>query len=138
MAELVKRGAVPVDRLKVCLRRWDLHVVLGGNVESPTAANVEVDPHGLDQRLDFRLDEAGLRRLRDRDLLGQALALRHIEYGEALKERDGLRLIACLGSPLPLVLGNEAVGVYDRRSMLALADITAEAERLPKGEPALG
>jgi hypothetical protein len=55
-----------------------------------------------------------------------------------MKERDGLRLVACFGSPLPLVRGNGAVGVYNRRSMLALADITAEAERLPKGEPALG
>ena len=90
----MKRGAVPVDRLKVCLRRWDFHVVLRGDVEGAAAADPEVNPRGLDQGLDFRLDEAGLRRLRDRDLLGQALALRHIEYGEALKERDGLRLIA--------------------------------------------
>src|SRR5947209_5097611 len=104
MAELVKRGAVPVDRLKICLRRWDLHVVLRGDVEGAAAVDPEVNPRGLDQGLDFRLDEAGLGRFRDRDLLGQALALRHIEYGEALKERDGLRLIACFGSPLPLVL----------------------------------
>jgi hypothetical protein len=84
--KLVERGAVPVDRLKVCLRRWNLYVVLREDVEGAAAADPELNPRGLDQGLDFRLDEAGLRRLRDRDLLGQALALRHIEYGEALKE----------------------------------------------------
>jgi hypothetical protein len=60
----------------------------------------------------------------------QTFALREVEDGEALKERDRLRFLAGLpGAPL-LVVGNEALGVDDRRAALALADVAAEAERL--------
>ena len=69
--------------------------------------------------------------------LGQALALRQVEDGEALQERDRLRFLAGLARPLLLVVGNEAVGIDDGGAVLALADIAAEDERLAEGQPAL-
>ena len=43
MTEFVQRGAVPVDRLEIGLRRRDLHVVFGGSIEGAIAADAEVN-----------------------------------------------------------------------------------------------
>ena len=84
-------------------------------------------PRRLDQRLDRGLDQARLRRRRgDREILRQAFALRHVEDGEALEERDRLRFLAGLLRTLLLVVGHEAVGIDDGRAVLALADVAAE------------
>ena len=95
-------------------------------------------PRRLDQRLDLGLDQARLRRRRgDHEILRQTFALRQVEDGEALEERDRLRFLAGLSRPFLLVVGNEAVGIDDGRAVLALADIAAEAEGLAKRQPAL-
>ena len=95
VAELMQRRAVPVDRLEIGLRRRHLHIVLRRHIEGAIAADAEVDAGRLDQRFDARLDHAGRRRRRDgRDLVGQILALIGVEDGEALEERDRLRVLA--------------------------------------------
>ena len=67
----------------------------------------------------------------------QTFALRQVEDGEALEERDRLRFLAGLLHPLLLVIRNEAVGIDDGGAVLALADIAAERQRLAEGDPAL-
>jgi hypothetical protein len=127
MAELMQSRAMPVDRLEVRLRRRHLDVVVRRHVEGAIAANAEVDTRRLDQRLDARLDQAGLRRRRrDGKVVGQILALRDVEHGEALQERNGLRFLAGLLRALLLVVGNEAIGVDDSGTALAFADMAAE------------
>ena len=64
VTELMQRGAVPVDRLEIGLRRRHLHIVVRWCVEGAAAADAEVDARRLDQRLDRGLDQAGLRRRR--------------------------------------------------------------------------
>ena len=73
----------------------------------------------------------------DGDRLGQAFALRRVEDGEALQERDRLGFVAGLARALLLVVRDEAIGIDDRRAALALADIAAERQSLAEGEPAL-
>ena len=77
------------------------------------------------------------RRRGDGEIFRQAFALRQVEDGEALEERDRLRFLAGLARPLLLVVGNEAIGIDDGGAVLALADIAAEPKRLAEGQPAL-
>ncbi len=134
VAEFVQRRAVPVDRLEIGLRRRHLDVVLRRHIEGAFAADAEIDARRLDQRL----DQAGLRcGRRDGKVVWQILALRDIEHGEALQERNGLRFLAGLLRALVLVVWNEAVGVDDGGAALALADMAAERQRLAEREPAL-
>src|SRR5215472_1822424 len=138
VTEFVKRRAVPVDRFEIRLWRRDLHIVLRGDVERAAASDADVDPSGLDQGLDSWLDKAGLwRRASDGNLLRHALALRHVEDGEALQKCHGLGLFVCFHCPILLILWDEAIGVYYGCSVLTPEDIAAKVERLAKGEPAL-
>src|SRR5690606_13273420 len=88
--------------------------------------------------LDVRLDQAGRRWWGlDGDVLGQALALRRVEHGEALQERNAACFLSRLLGAALLVFRREAVGIDDGGAALALADIAAQRERLPEGEPML-
>jgi hypothetical protein len=134
MAELMQGRAMPVDRLEIRLRRRHLNGVVRRHVEGAIAADAEVDTRRLDQRLDARLDQAGLRRRRrDGKAVGQILALRDVEHGEALQERNRLRFLGGLLRALLFVVGDEAVGVDDGGAALALADMAAEGQRLAEG-----
>ena len=138
MAQLVERGAVPVDRFEIGGRWRDLHEVVRRAVEGAVAADPKIRSRGPDQRLGSRLDHAWRRRRRDGgDLLGQVLALVGVEHREALEERNRLRLFSVLGGPLALIVRDEAVGVDDGRTAFALPDIGAEPECLAECEPAL-
>ncbi len=107
-------------------------------VEGPLAADPKIHAGRADQRLGLRQNQIGFDRRRHRHhLVRQALALRGVEDGEALQERDGLRLLAGLRRAPAFVVRREAVGIDDGRAALAFADMTAEAERLAEGQPAL-
>jgi hypothetical protein len=107
-----------------------------GHVEGAAAADAEVDARRLDQRLDGWLDQARLwRRRSNGEIFGQAFALRQVEDGESLQERDGVRLLAGLPCPPLLVFGNEAVGIDDGGAVLALADIATERVFNPSRKP---
>ena len=67
MAEFVKSRAMPVDRLKISLRRRNLHEVAGGAVEGSRSADAEFCTGSGDERLGRRLDQPRLRRWRDVD-----------------------------------------------------------------------
>ena len=60
-----------------------------------------------------------------------------LKTSKALEKRDRARLFAGLRGALALALGNEAIGIDDGGSPLALPDMAAEPERLTKGQPAL-
>ena len=139
MAQLVQRGAVPVDRLVIGLRRWDLHIVERRDVECPAAAYAEVDPGRADQRFDPGLHQTlGRGRRLDGEVFGQAVALGGVEDRESLEEGYSLGVFAGLARPALLVLGREAVGIDDGGAALALADIASERESLPECQPVLG
>jgi hypothetical protein len=115
MTELVKCRAMPVDRLEIGLRWRDLHIIVFGHVEGAATADPEIDARCLDQRLDLGLDQSGLWRwCGDHEILWQAFALRQVEHGEALEERDRLCFLAGLLRPFLLVVGNEAVAGWNR------------------------
>src|SRR5215475_355211 len=57
MTELMQRGAVPVDRLEIGLRGWDLHIVFSRRIEGTIAANAKRDASGPDQGFDRGLDQ---------------------------------------------------------------------------------
>jgi hypothetical protein len=44
---------------------------------------------------------------------------------------------ASLLRPLSLIVGNEAIGIYDSCAMLAVADMATKAGRLTEGDPTL-
>src|SRR3546814_16089106 len=68
---------------------------------------------------------------------GKILALRDVEHGEAFVEWHRARIAAVALRPLGFAFGNEAVGIDYGCAALALADIAARVQRLPKGKPAL-
>src|SRR3546814_2821348 len=76
-------------------------------------------------------------RQRGEGFWAQTLALRHVEHGEPLEERDCLGVLACLARLGLLCFGHETVGIDDHRALLALADIAARFQRLFEGEPVL-
>ena len=61
-----------------------------------------------------------------------------MEHREALQETNAAGVLAGRARLRLLGFGNKRVGVDNRRSLLALADIAAEPERLFEGQPALG
>src|SRR5579871_4519885 len=108
------------------------------HIEGAVAADAKVDAGRLDQRFDRRLDQSGQRWRRSRgDPVREPVALIAIEDSEALQKRDRLRLVAGLVRTTLLVQRHEAVGIDDGRAALALADVTAERQRLAKRQPAL-
>ena len=138
MADLVESGPVPVYGLEIGLRGWNLHEVVPRIIERPFSADAEIYTSGPDQHLGPRKDKVSFDRRRDRhDLLRQAFALRHVENGETLEERDRLRFVAGLCGATAFVIRREPVGIYDSRAALAFAHIPIEAEGLTKGQPAL-
>jgi hypothetical protein len=138
MGAFMERRPVPIDGLEEGLGQRDLHIVVRGHVEGAAAADAEVNSRRFDQRLDPGLDHAGLRRGRsDYEILRQTFALSQVEDGKAFQEWIRLRFFAGLLRALLLVVGNEAVGIDDGGAALALADVAAERQRLPKREPAL-
>src|SRR5258708_33243621 len=97
MTEFMQRGAMPIDRLEIGLRRRDLHVVFGRSIEGALAANVERYAGGLDQGFDNRLNQARRRwRSCGCDLVRQILALVSVENGKTLEERYGLPIFTGL------------------------------------------
>src|SRR5260221_59315 len=138
MAELVQGCPVPVDRLEIGVGPRDLDEIVARAVEGALAANAEVGAGGGDQRFGARLDEPFWnRRGRCRQRRGQVLALVGVEHREALEERDRVGLVAIAFGPPAFLVRREAVGIDHGRAGLALADMTAETERLAEGEPAL-
>src|SRR5882672_9052003 len=101
MTEFMKSGPVPIDRLEIGSRRWDLHVIARRVVVGTRTADAEIRAGGSDQRLGSGLNLIWWRRDdRGSDSLGQAIALVRVEDGKALEKRDGTRLFSGLrGAP---------------------------------------
>src|SRR5947207_11422390 len=138
MTEFMQRGAMPIDRLEIGLRRRDLHVVFGRSIEGALAANAKRYAGGLDQGFDRRLNQARRRwRSCGCDLVRQILALVSVENGKTLEERYDLHLFTGLGRTPFLIARHETIGVDDGRAAFALANVAAERERLTEGEPTL-
>ena len=57
VTELVERGAMPVDRLEIGMRRRDLHVIFDRGVERAIAADTKIDARGLNQCFDPGFDQ---------------------------------------------------------------------------------
>src|SRR3546814_1122155 len=62
---------------------------------------------------------------------------RSIEHGKALEEGNGGWIVTIVLCPATLVIGNEAIGIYDGGAVFAFADIAAQPQSLAEGEPAL-
>src|ERR1700686_3839060 len=138
MTEFMQRGAMPIDRLEIGLRRRDLHVVFGRSIEGALAANAKRYAGGLDEGFDRRFNQVRRRwRSCGCDLARQIHALVSVENGKTLEERDGLPLFTGLGRTPFLIARHETIGVDDGRAAFALANVAAERERLTKGEPTL-
>ena len=95
-------------------------------------------PGRLDQVFNLWLDQAWWRRRWCRcDLREQVVALIRVENREALEEWNGLGFLTVLAGAMLFFVWHKAVGIDDGRAALALADVTAERQRLAEGEPAL-
>ena len=138
VAEFMQGRAMPVDRLEIALRPWQLDVVVRRSVEGLVAAKPQVGAAGADQRLDLGDDQPFRDRWRHSDeIIGQAVALRGVEDRESFEERDGYGFVARLARTAAFIVGNKAVGIDDGRAAFALPHIAAKTERLAEGEPAL-
>jgi hypothetical protein len=138
MAELVQRCAVPVDRFEIRLGPRHLNVVERGGIERFVAAQAQVGPARADQGLDLGQDETVRDRRRNGDQVGgKSVALGDVEHGEALQERYRVRLVALLPRPGALLVRDKPVGEHHRGATLTFADISAQAQGLAEGEPAL-
>src|SRR3546814_787607 len=62
---------------------------------------------------------------------------RSIEHGKALEEGNGGWIVTIVLCPATLVIGNEAIGIYDGGAVFAFADIAAQPQSRAEGEPAL-
>jgi hypothetical protein len=138
MTEFMKSGPVPIDRLEIGSRRWDLHEIARRVVVGARTADAEICAGGGDQRLGSGLNLIWWRRDdRGSDPLGQAIALVRVEDGKTLEKRDGTGLFTGLRGAPTFVVRGKAIGIDDGRSPFALPDATAKSERLAKCEPAL-
>jgi hypothetical protein len=139
VAELMHGGPVPVDGLEIGLRPRDLNEIMDGAVEGAIAANAEVGAGRGDQCFGVRQDESFGNRCRSaRQFRREMLALVGVEHGEVLEERNRVRLVTVALRPLPFLIGHEAIRIHDGGTMLALANVPAETERLAKRKPILG
>src|SRR5579859_7416624 len=138
VTKLVKAGSVIIDLLEEGGLRRHLDEIGGVHIEGVLSADAEIGLRRFDQRFGMGDEVAlGKDRRTGKEMVRQAVALGDIEDGEALEERDGFGLAAFLPRALQFILGNEAVGVANRRAALAFADIAAQVQRLPEGEPML-
>src|ERR1700682_4860014 len=138
MAHLVQRSPVPIDWLEIRVGPRDLHIIVGRTVEGAIAADAEIGAGRGDQRFGFRQDQTVWhRRGRGYETLGKVLALIGIEDREAFEERDRTGFIPIAFRTLAFVIRNEAVGIDNRRAVLAFADVAANAQGLAEGEPTL-
>jgi hypothetical protein len=127
-----------IDRLEIRRGRRNLDVVLARYIEGAVPADAQVGAGRADQRFGLRQDQVFGKGWRGcAGICRQLRALFGVEHREAFEKGDCLRLLARLFGTTPFAVGNKAVGIDDRRSLLGLADMTAERERLAEGEPAL-
>ncbi len=138
VAELVEAGAVPVDRREERRPWWHLHEIQGRHIEGAVAANADVGAGRLDQGVGLGHDGV-VRHHRHgaADPIGQAVALGGVEDDKALEEGHACGLVVLPVCALSLGSRHEAVGIDDRGAALALADMTAQIQRLPVGQPVL-
>lgn len=138
MTEFMQRCAVPVDGFKIGLRRWDLYIVFGCDIECAISTNPKWNSAGLDQGVDRGFDEASRRwRRSGGNVVGQFLALIGVENGKAFEEWNRLRVFAGLSGASLFVIRHETISVDDCGAALSLAHVAAEREGLTKGEPTL-
>ncbi len=138
MAKLMKAGAVVIDLLEEGRLRRQLDEICTGHIEGAIAPNADIRAGCLDHNLGMRdCFPFGKYLAVSVNVVRKTVALRDVEDGETLQERDCLRLgIFGLGALL-LALGNEAVGMHDRGAGLAFPDGTAKRKRLPESQPVL-
>jgi hypothetical protein len=112
---------------------------VNGTVERAIAADAEVSAGRSDQGLGVQQDKAPGNRCRStRQFRRETFALVRIEHCESLNERDRIGLVSIALGPPAFLIGDKAVGIDDGGAVLALTDITAQAERLAEREPVLG
>src|ERR1700761_5739898 len=117
MTKLMERGAMPVDSFEIGLRRWDLHVVLDGDVERTITADTKIDVRGLDECFNRGLDQPCRRWRRcGCELVGHFVALVAVKDGEPFEEWNRLRFFAGFGGTSLLVGRHETIGVDYRRA----------------------
>ncbi len=138
MAEFVETSAVIVDLLEESRLHRHLDVIGGGDIESAVAADPKIGLRRGDQRFGLGDEVAlGQDRCTAHEMIRQAVALGDVEDGEAFQERNRFRFFARLLRALQLAFGDEAVGITNGGTVLAFADVAAEIERLPEGQPML-
>src|SRR6516162_48479 len=139
MTKLMYRRAVPVDRLEIRLGPRDLYEVIRRAVEGAIATDTEVGGGRVDERFSVRQNETVWYRCGSASQFRrQTVALIGVEHRKPLEEWDRIRLIAVALGALAFLVRYKAVGIDDRGAVLALADISAEPQRLAEGEPILG
>jgi len=138
MGQFVQAGPVIVDLLEKGGLRRHLQEIMGRHIESLVAADTEIDAARRDHGLGHWHDLAfGQRRGIGGEAGAKPFALRDVEHGEALEERDRLGVAALALDARFLAFGNEAVGIDHGRAMLALAHRAARLDGLFEGQPAL-
>ncbi|ALR19274.1 hypothetical protein ATN00_02095 [Sphingobium baderi] len=118
------------------------HEIAAGRIICLVAADAEIRARRPDQCLSVWHDLAfrqgrSLRGQRVQGFWAQPFALGHVEDGEPFQEWDGTGVFAGFSYLGLFGLGNEAVGIDNTSSALALADAAACFQRLFESEPAL-
>ncbi len=136
VAEFMKGGPVPVDRLVKVIGPGNLHIIVTRIVECTLPADPEIGSGCFDQRVRSWQDQArGNGRGRFGHMVGKAVALLDIEYRKLLEKRNTALCVPLFGSGRALFCGgHEAMRIEDRGSMLAAPHGAARALRLPKGK----
>ena len=137
MPEFMQLGPVPVDRLEIRLLRRDLDEVVARRIERHLAPDANIRPGRRNDCFNLRQDFCATRKWREIRVSWDPLALLHMENSEALQEANAAGVFAGRARLRLFVLRDKRVGIDNRRSLLALAHIAAESERLFEGQPAL-
>src|SRR3546814_187332 len=138
VGQFVKAGPVIIDLFEKDWLRRHLHEVLARDIENPFAADAKIDAARRDYVFGDGHDLAfGERFGVGREAGAKPFALRDVEHGKAFEEGNRLGVAAGFGSAGLFGLGDEAVGIDDGGSTLALPDRSARVERLAEGQPAL-
>src|SRR5260370_27274211 len=138
VSEFVQGSPMPMDGLEIGFGRRHLNEIERQIIKGAIAANAKIGAGGSDHGFGLGQDQSlGNRCGSACQFRREIFALVGVEHCKSLQEADRVGLASVALGASAFLIWREAVGVDYGRAPLTLADVSAKAERLAEGKPAL-